>query len=415
MRLILLPLLLLATRAFAQDTIRVDLKDAEQQFLKENLMLLAQRYQVDASKALIQQAKLWPNPEGYAELSAYTPSTGYFDFGKNGQKTLSIQQVIVTAGKRHKNIQIATEQARLSELEFFDLLRTLRFELRQNFYTLHYTLLTYQRYTQQLLLIEGLLRSFEVQYQKGNLPMKEVVRLKTLYFQLNNDRTELFNEVAEREKELKTLLHSPSVVLPVIDEAKLSAYQSGQWQLLNLADSALTNRMDYKIIQSQTKLAQLNYSLQRREAVPDIQIGALHDQAGSYVPNYTALTLSIPLPLWNRNQGNIRSARHAVESARTQEEQRMTEITNEVLSTRAKLEQVEKEYQRATETLGPDIEELNKSVNENFQRRNLSLLEFVDFFESYNENILQFNRLKMSRLSTYEELNYVTGSELFKQ
>jgi cobalt-zinc-cadmium efflux system outer membrane protein len=120
------------------------------------------------------------------------------------------------------------------------------------------------------------------------------------------------------------------------------------------------------------------------------------------------------LPLWNRNQGNIRYAKHAVESARSLEEQRMTEITNEVLSTRAKLEQVEKEYQRATVTLGPDMEELNKSVNENFQRRNLSLLEFVDFFESYNENILQFNRLKMSRLSTYEELNYVTGSELFK-
>ena len=244
--------------------------------------------------------------------------------------------------------------------------------------------------------------------------MKEVVRLKSLYFQLNNDRTELFNEIAEREKELKTLLHSPSIVLPVVDEAKLSAYQSGQWQLLNLADSALNNRTDFKIAQSQTKLALLNYSLQRREAVPDIQIGAMHDQASAYVPNYNAITFSIPLPLWNRNQGNIRSAKHSLEVARTQEEQRMMEITNEVLATRAKLEQVEKEYQRATETLGPDIEVLNKSVNENFQKRNLSLLEFVDFFESYNENILQFNRLKMSRLSTYEELNFVTGSELFK-
>ena len=414
MRLIILPLLLVTVVALAQDTIRIELKESEQRFLKENLLLLAQRYQVDANKALIQQAKLWPNPQGYAELSAYTPSTGYFDIGKNGQKAFSIQQLIVTAGKRHKNVQMATEQAKLTELEFFDLLRTLRFELRQNFYTLHYTLLTYQRYSQQLLLIEGLLRSFEIQYQKGNLPMKEVVRLKTLYFQLNNDRTELFNEIAEREKELKTLLHSPSIVLPVVDEAKLSAYQSGQWQLLNLADSALNNRTDFKIAQSQTKLALLNYSLQRREAVPDIQIGAMHDQASAYVPNYNAITFSIPLPLWNRNQGNIRSAKHSLEVARTQEEQRMMEITNEVLATRAKLEQVEKEYQRATETLGPDIEVLNKSVNENFQKRNLSLLEFVDFFESYNENILQFNRLKMSRLSTYEELNFVTGSELFK-
>ena len=45
-----------------QDTVRLTLPEAEKMFLDSNLQLLAGRYNVDASKALIIQARLWPNP-----------------------------------------------------------------------------------------------------------------------------------------------------------------------------------------------------------------------------------------------------------------------------------------------------------------------------------------------------------------
>jgi cobalt-zinc-cadmium efflux system outer membrane protein len=43
------------------DTLRLDLPSLEKRFLDSNLLLLASHYNVDAQKALIQQAKLWDN------------------------------------------------------------------------------------------------------------------------------------------------------------------------------------------------------------------------------------------------------------------------------------------------------------------------------------------------------------------
>ncbi len=41
-------------------------------------------------------------------------------------------------------------------------------------------------------------------------------------------------------------------------------------------------------------------------------------------------------------------------------------------------------------------------------------MEFLDFYDSYRENVLQLNNLKYERINAREELNYVTGSSLFK-
>ena len=45
-----------------QDTLRLGLKQTEKIFLDSNLLLVASSYNVDASKALIEQAKNWDNP-----------------------------------------------------------------------------------------------------------------------------------------------------------------------------------------------------------------------------------------------------------------------------------------------------------------------------------------------------------------
>ncbi|MCS6822161.1 MAG: TolC family protein, partial [Microscillaceae bacterium] len=47
----------------AQDTLKLDLKLAEQTFLEKNLVLLAQKANIGVVKAQEIQAKLWDNPQ----------------------------------------------------------------------------------------------------------------------------------------------------------------------------------------------------------------------------------------------------------------------------------------------------------------------------------------------------------------
>ena len=94
------------------DTIKISLDSAENIFLRNNLQVLAQRYNVDAQKALIIQAKLLPNPNFSFlrgpifpindDLSNF-PNSTFFSYSEN---SASLSQLILLAGKRNKQIKL---------------------------------------------------------------------------------------------------------------------------------------------------------------------------------------------------------------------------------------------------------------------------------------------------------------------
>src|ERR1700684_3891221 len=63
----------LASGQVHADTLNIKLDSAERIFLRNNYSLLAQKYNIDAQKALIIQAKLWPNPNLSIERGPVIP------------------------------------------------------------------------------------------------------------------------------------------------------------------------------------------------------------------------------------------------------------------------------------------------------------------------------------------------------
>ncbi len=70
---------------------------------------------------------------------------------------------------------------------------------------------------------------------------------------------------------------------------------------------------DLKITETQIQSEQTNLALQKAMRIPDITLGANGTEWGSYVYNYNSLSLSFDLPVWNRNQGNIKIAENKIE------------------------------------------------------------------------------------------------------
>jgi len=62
-----------------------------------------------------------------------------------------------------------------------------------------------------------------------------------------------------------------------------------------------------------------------------------------------------------------------------------------------------------------DFASLLKGAESNYAKKNISLLEFVDLFESYKDNMVQYNNVRALRLSAFEELNFNVGKDVFKQ
>src|SRR5262249_23250275 len=85
-----------------EDTTHLSLQEAENQFLQKNFLLLASKYQVNTADAAIIQAKLYPNPNFAIEQGVYNQDTKkWFDLSSTGETALSLQQLIILAGKRN--------------------------------------------------------------------------------------------------------------------------------------------------------------------------------------------------------------------------------------------------------------------------------------------------------------------------
>lgn len=403
----------MSTAASAQDTLRVTVRQADSLFFKNNLTLLAERYQIDIAKSAEIQDKLWDNPSLTAELSAYNPARGFLDVGRQGQKFISLEQVITRASKRTKQVALDVETTRKTELEFFDLARTLKFDLRQLFFETYFLEQTVQLLDNQIGTLSTTVEAFDREYARNNVSLKEVVRLKALLFQLRNNRADVQFEITENQRELRIYLNSEAFVKPMVDSSDIGKYRTAALTPDELRDLALIRRTDLKVAESAVKQAELNLTLQKAMAVPNIRMGAVYDQASNYQNHYFGLSASMDLPFFNRNQGNIRAARSGISYFKTQEMAKRNSVSNEVNAAWNKVMIAENTYRSVEDRFTDQFRQLNQGIYENFQKRNITLLEFIDFIETYNESIREFNRLQSDRIKVYEELNFVVGEELF--
>jgi len=400
--------------AFAPpDTLHVSMENAEKMFAEKNLMALASRYHVEAAKALEIQARLYPNPTVSAELNLVDPQNKeYFHVGNTGQKVFAIDQLILLGGKRHKEMELSRQNSMIAEFEIEDLLRNLTLELHSNLYEVYFNQLAVRKFDQQLSLLDSIIVSYDVQAKKGNIPYKEVIRLKSVYIRINNEKTNFLGEILEQQKKLQVLLQSVDYVSPDLDLATWKKFER-QHPVDSLVDVALDLRPDYKITKASINYANLNLQYQRRLAVPDLNLGAAYDQRGGAFLNQVGLTLSMPLPAFNRNQGNIKFAEHQAKSIGVQEQQVKSAIVADVTNSWLALNRSIQEYTKARTMYNADFNTVFTGVSENFQRRNITLLEFVDFFESYNETLIKMNNIERQVALSAEQLNYSIAYPLY--
>jgi cobalt-zinc-cadmium efflux system outer membrane protein len=409
----LLFLILISQVGLAQKT--VTLEDCESQFLKNNLFLLASQYNIDASKALTIQARIWDNPMITAELNAYNPERNqYFDIGKDGQKAFGIEQLIYLGGKKRNEVKLAQTNEQLAELQFNDLLRTLKLQLRKSFYTVYYNTQSLETTDKQLAHIEDLINSYSIQAQKGNIPLKDVVRLQSLYLNFKNERMEVVNNNIEEQANLKLLLNSTETIVPIVSDIEFNKYlKTIDFNLKSFEDQAIANRPDYLAKQKEIDANEINVKWQKSLSVPDITVGANYDQRSGAFNKEANLTLGIPLPLWNKNKGNIKYAQTILDQSKVEKQNFDLQLQTEITSAWNKWDESRKNYAVIKPTVNADFDSVYNGMLTNFQKRNVSLLEFTDFMESYNQATVQVNELKKKLALSGEELNSTINKDLF--
>ncbi len=413
---IILTLLLFTGILFAQSP--MSLQDCENQFLKNNLYLLANHYNIDAAQAQVLQAKIWDNPSFGFELNAWSPNSEkkYFNAGSDGEKSGYIQQLIHIGGQRKNQIELAKTNTKIAELDFNMLLRDLKFQLRQNFFAIYYDTKSITEIDKQIVSLRTLIDAYSVQTNKGNVALKDLVRLQNLFLSLQTDRNELMNDIIENKKNLETLISSEKNidVVPAPTTEEIAIYQKPiTTKIEDLQKTAIENRPDLQKAEKIIEANNWNLKYQKSLSIPDLTLGASYDQRGGAFNNQTDLTIGLPLPLWNKNKGNIKIAKLLINQADAQKKQQIVEINNDVKSAYLKYVEQKNSFDIVKSPIPEDLQTVYQGVYNNFAKRNISMLEFTDFLESYNQSIISLNKIYKSYIIACEEINYSTASKLF--
>ncbi|MFC0514469.1 TolC family protein [Mucilaginibacter angelicae] len=407
---------LLTQKAEAQtDTLKITFPDAEKQFIENNLSLLAQKYNVDASKALIQQAKLWDNPTLSTDQNIHDGSTNKFFNHSNGGGQIFVQlnQVFTTAGKRGKQVKVAEDDAKVQEAAFNDLMRNLRYNLQLDFSQLGSLNAQQAVYQNEIKAATELVNAIQKSFDVGNTSAKDLIRLKALLFGLQNDMVENNRQINDLQTELKTLLQTKETtfVQPIIN-AKPT--ETVDLDVQSLITQAMTNRPDYLSSQYQLSSATHNLAYQKALAVPDVTLGVSYDQNSSYAPHYYGLQIGFPIPLFNRNQGNIKSAQYNIKSQESTLKQNEFQLKNDVVAAVNQYKLNVQLFSTQQIAFNEQYDKLFGAMLKSFQQRQISLVEFVDFFDTYKDTKLKILQQQFNLQKAIADLNFAVGTTVIK-
>lgn len=409
-------LLIFSCSLWAQQTsLQLSLKDAEQIFLNNNLSLIAERYNVDMAQAQVVQAKLFDNPVITLEQNIYNRLNGkYFDLGKDGESGIQIEQAINLAGQRNKRVRLEKINKESAQLQFEEVVRTLGSELKETCVEVYYLTKTAAIYNKEISSLEELLKATKEQEQKGNVSLLESSRMQALLLSLKKEKNETENELLDKKSELNLLLNLPveQRVELVFDEDVLKQLDLKTLPFTDLT-AMLPGRPDQRLALSALNASKANLKLQKSMAAPEFSIQGIYDRAGNFINNYFAVGLSFSVPIFNRNQGNIKSARFEIQKSTSEKEYAVNKAYSELYAAYTQLEKAVDLYKSTDSSLERNFNQLIEGVNEGFRKRNISMLEFIDYYQSYKETCLQLYDTKKNIFLSMENLNTVVGRNIF--
>lgn len=395
----------------ATDTLTLNMQTADSLLITRNLALLASRYRIDAAKAQVLQAKVFHNPNVNLVGGILNPEkSGVFDIGTTGEKAITISQLFQIAGQRHTGIKIAQESLTLSELEFEELARSLRVKLHEAYFTLWYQEQLLKTVNKQLNILGTTIDAYEGQFAKGNVAMKDLIRLKSQFHQLNDNKTKILSQMDEAGSGMKILLQTNLPVKPSPAPGELRIYDQVSMNVEELINQALERRPDLKMSEARLKQQQLEISLQKKVSIPDLNIQYTWDQNGTYVKNGNLLSVGFSVPVFDRNRGNIRTSQAIANSLEMSLDEQKSEIRQEVETTWRRYRLLDEQYRKVDNDFRSQFDQLNDGLMANYLKKNISLLEFTDLFDAYNQSVSLLYDLRINRINIWEELNYIVGN-----
>jgi len=400
--------------------LKISVEQAERQFLEKNLQLLAERCNIAIADAAIVQAKVLNNPTiglgdvnfwntNAAEELDVVPST----FGKGIVFSLELEQMIRTAGKRKKLVNLEKVSKEIATQEFELLLLGLKTELR----TLLYETIYLQSYRNIMKMqedvVNNLVEVYKIQSLNGNIAKSELIRLQSSLIELESEGNEVLTELHRRYKELKILLNIKPETEILIMEPASEAKNPNEISLDQLFEMAESSHPEFLLSDLAVKYNEKLLVYEKSQRSPDVGVSVNYDRYGGVWKNFVGVGVSMDIPVFNRNQGNIKMAKLMIEQSNYSAEYQKNVIFQEVAESYEHYTLNYNYYQKLMDNdFSEDLENMFEAYSRNLLSKNINMLEYIDFMYAYKTTKQAILLAKKNLDTSFVELQFSVNNEI---
>src|SRR5579862_6369338 len=300
---------------------KITLEQALELARQYNHSLLAARTTILQNQAQEIQANVRPNPTFFADWDylplSSPPGINFLDYLHDSTEgDIGLSYLFERGEKRQHRLEAAQDATAVTRAQVSDTERTLSFQVAQLFINAQLAESTLDLSRQDLKSFQETVAISQRQREIGALSENDFLQLKIQLVQFQTDVEQAELSKAQALSDLRQQLGYDSVPAEY-DIAGDLEYRPVAVKLEELQKKALENRPDLKAAQLGITAANSQYTLAKANGKQDFTIQTNYSHVNSI--SAFSFSFSIPLPIFDRNQGTIAQTRYAIAQAREQQ------------------------------------------------------------------------------------------------
>lgn len=333
-----------------------------------NSRLVGPRAETDAAVALVDQARLSPNPEISFDVENVAGS-GAFSGLQSTEYTLSVGQRLELGGKRSARIGAAEAQAELASLRADLTTVELGQLVRERYLAAAAAAARVELAEDVVARNEELARIAGVLVEVGREPPLRALRADAALAEARASLVEAEAESLSARTALAALWAGGEAPLVLAQFPDILPPAS----LMSEAQESLT----YRVARAESTAAAAEIERQRSLRIPDPTVSAGVRRFGESGDNAFLVGVSIPLPFRDRNQGNIAAAEARLRAANAREAVARADYEQAVATARARYLGAEARVETLSQTSLPQAEEALRLVRIGYRNGRFPLIEVL--------------------------------------
>ncbi|WP_367863781.1 TolC family protein [Pseudomonas guariconensis] len=346
---------------------RLSLPQAIEAAFAQNPDLAAAGREIGIAEGERRQAGLLPNPELSWEAEDTRRDTR--------TTTVTLSQALELGGKRGARIDVAAAGQSVAQLEWERQRNGLRADVVQAFHAALRAQTALELAQQSQALTERGLRVVQGRVKAGQSSPVEATRAQVQLAQAQAQVRRAESQRVVANQSLARLTGSPQAAFARLDTSQLSPGPAPRAQTLL---DKVSQTAEWRLAEAQIQRGEASLGSEKAKRIPDLTVSLGSQYSREERERVNVVGLSMPLPLFDRNQGNVLAAARRADQARDLRNAVQLRLHSDIRSAVSQWASAMQEVQAYDRTILPSAQQAVDTATRGFEMGKFAFLDVLD-------------------------------------